>query len=360
MTTMKIRLCLLLVCAAGSLLAQDEIGANSPRIIRYLQSLSDADLGKKLAGVRLPDGSTVLAGHTLLHRIELPSRRAHVYVFRTGSLAIGMPTARTWVEPKGKLLPIPPVARGDQRESAYLDGEVYTYSDVHPGDGVVEIAFPSETWIKSLQERSAAGKWGVETMAEINDPDGYTNVRDEDGKVIATVKAAERFLAVKPFEKATQWEVWLASGVVGLMHESRVRPLPDEPLMRLNFEPCKPEWKRAAAERNAEAIKSHDKPHPDDYYPTLLRASEGDISALSRFFSRKFEDAPADRYVRDAWAVLHLAGDDRFAEMLTQQPPDDIDVGAMLSEEWTTHPISDGKKYLQRHFPRTYEKLYSK
>jgi hypothetical protein len=32
-------------------------------------------------------------------------------------------------------------------------------------------------------------------MAVINDPHGYTNVRDYDGKVIARVKNGERFIA---------------------------------------------------------------------------------------------------------------------------------------------------------------------
>ena len=100
--------------------------------------------------------------------------------------------------------------------------------------------------------------------------------------------------------------------------------------------------------------------HRIDYYPTLLRASEGDMAALSRFFARSFEDAPADQYVRDAWAVLHLVGDAPMAEMLTRQPPKGNDVGAMLGEEWTTAPISDGKQYVKRRFPRIYEALYAK
>ena len=36
-------------------------------------------------------------------------------------------------------------------------------------------------------------------MAVINDPHGYTNVRDYDGKVIAKVKKGERFIAAGPW-----------------------------------------------------------------------------------------------------------------------------------------------------------------
>jgi hypothetical protein len=273
---------------------------------------------------------------------------------------MGMPTARAWVEAKGKPLPIPAIPNGEPREAAYISGEVYTFAEVHPGDGLVELSCPTEAWIKSLQERPATARWGVESMATIEDPDGYANVRDEDGKVIATVKAGERFLAVRPFEKSAQWEVWLPSGVIGLISESRVRLLPEEPLMRLNFASLLAEGRRAAAQREKEALEANEKPHPNDYYPTLLRASEGDIAALSRFFAKNFEDAPAKRYVRDAWAVLHLAGDERFAEMLARQAPKDNDLAAMLSDKSTTAPISDGKQYLERHFPRTFKLLFGR
>jgi hypothetical protein len=279
---------------------------------------------------------------------------------REGTVAMGMPTAHAWIEAGGSLVPVPEIPPGEPREAAYSMNEVFTSSDIHPGDGLVEISCPTEEWTKSLQPRASAAKWGIESMATIEDPDGGTNVRDEDLKVITTVKAGERFLAVKPFENSTHWEVWLPSGIVGLIHDSRIRLLRDEPLMRLNFGPWKAHWIRMRDEREAETLKANNTPHPDVYYPTLLRASEGDVTALSRFFSPSFEDAPAERYVRDAWAVLHLAGDDRFAEMLAKHPPDHNDVGAMLTSEWTTAPISNGRRYLDRHFPNTSRLLFKK
>jgi hypothetical protein len=358
---MKLALLIVFPCVTACLCAQDEPGGETDRrIMQYLNTLTDADLGKKLKGVRLSDGKVALAGHTLLHRIKLTSNRAHVHVLRDGSVAMGMPTAHAWVEPDGTLLALPDIPAGEPRETAYSMGEVFTSADIHPGDGLIEISCPTEEWIKSLQPRTVAAKWGAESMASVEDPDGETNVRDEDGKVITTVKAGERFLAVKPFEKSAHWEAWLPSGVVGLIHETRIRLLRDEPLMKLNFEPWKAHWIQARADRDAEALESNMKPHPDDYYPTLLRASKGDITALSRFFSRRFEDAPGEHYVRDSWAVLHLAGDDRFAEMFTRQAPDNFDVGAMLTAEWTTAPISDGKKYIERHFPQSSKLLFNK
>jgi hypothetical protein len=46
--------------------------------------------------------------------------------------------------------------------------------------------------------------------------------------------------------------------------------------------------------------------------------------------------------------------------MLKRQPPEPNDAPAMLVHEWTTAPISDGKKYLERHFPQTTAALFSK
>ncbi|RBP36900.1 hypothetical protein DES53_11541 [Roseimicrobium gellanilyticum] len=360
---MKLCLFTVLLCVATAPGAEDHFTADDRRIMQYLKSLSDDDLGKKGRGVRLSDDKVVLEGHTLLHRLAVPSHRAHIYVLREGSLAMGMPEAYAWVEPGGKSFPIPDVPAGERGEAAYMQREVYTYADVVPGIGLVEISCPTERWIKSLLPPADAAKWGIESMATIEDPDGYSNVRDEKGDVIATVKAGEKFLAVKPFPASTHWEVWLPDGTTGLIHASRVRLLPQEPLMKMNFTPCVAHWKQAAAQREAEHRAAGLQPHPHDYYPTLLLASTGDIAALSRVFAGQFEDAAEADYQRNAWRVLHLAGDARMAEMLKAQPPqnnDDDNVGAMLTDEWTTAPISDGKKYLERHFPLTYAALFSK
>ena len=358
----KAPLLIALLCVTTGLKAQEDYpdAANDRAVKRYLQSLSAKDLGRKLKGVRLPDGTTALPDHTFLHRIELTSKRAQIYVLREGSLAIGAPMAFAWVAANGKALELPETPTGEPRETAYIGGEVHTYPVIDPGSGLIEISCPTERWIKSLQEPRVAATWGVESMATINDPDGFTNVRDEEGKLIATIKEGERFLAVKPDAKATLREVYLSSGIVGYVHGSRIRLLPEEPIMKLNFEPCKQLWKQSLARREAAAkdADGEEPSHPNAYYPTLLRGSEGDIAGLARFFARKFEDGVENTYVRDAWKLLHLAGDDRFADMLIRQAPELRDVAAMFSDEWTTSPISNGKEYLNRHFPKSYAILF--
>ena len=84
------------------------------------------------------------------------------------------------------------------------------------------------------------------SMAVINDPDGYTNVRDYDGKVIAKVKEGERFIAAKPWNQSddSKWSVCLKSGITGFMDKTRIHLLPDEPLMKLNHDARKKEWRK--------------------------------------------------------------------------------------------------------------------
>ena len=64
-------------------------------------------------------------------------------------------------------------------------------------------------------------------MAVINDPDGYTNVRDDDGKVIAKVKKGERFIAAKPRNHPDdpKWPVCLRGGPGSVAVESRESPV---------------------------------------------------------------------------------------------------------------------------------------
>ena len=92
------------------------------------------------------------------------------------------------------------------------------------------------------------------SMAVISDPDGYTNVRDYDGKVLAKVKKGERFIAAKPWNQSgdSKWSVCLKSGITGFMDKSRIHLLPDEPLMKLNHDARKKEWRKFQSPRIAE------------------------------------------------------------------------------------------------------------
>ena len=205
------------------------------------------------------------------------------------------------------------------------------------------------------------------SMAVINDPDGYTNVRDYDGKVIATVKKGERFIAARPWNRPDdpKWDVCLKSGITGFMDKSRIHLLQDEPLMKLNYDASKKEWRKLQSKRVTEnsEVASQAKGHGTDYYKTLVRASEGNLKALGQFFSlAQFMDgAAAESYFPDAWQLFHVVGDKTFAKFVQGLPlADQVNVRGTLiagpSEEIFANP--GDVDYLHRYFPETTKILF--
>ncbi|HMH43416.1 MAG TPA: delta-60 repeat domain-containing protein, partial [Pyrinomonadaceae bacterium] len=205
------------------------------------------------------------------------------------------------------------------------------------------------------------------SMAVINDPDGYTNVRDYDGKVIAKVKAGERFVAAKPWNRSDdpRWSVCLKSGITGFIDKTRIHLLPDEPLMKLNHDASKKEWRKFQSARDADQgeTASAAKGRGLDYYKVLMAASNGDKKALAQFFSlAEFMDgAAAEGYFPDASAVFHLVGDKTFSNFVRGLPvADQVGVrgtvmGGLSEEEFANRA---DVTYLQRYFPETTKLLF--
>ena len=205
------------------------------------------------------------------------------------------------------------------------------------------------------------------SMAVINDPDGYTNVRDYDGKVIAKVKDGERFIAAKPWNRPndSKWNVRLKSGITGFMDKTRIHLLPGEPLMKLNYDASKKEWRKLQSQKETEdgetALAA--KEHGVNYYKTLVQASEGNAQALARILSlAQFMDgAAAEGYEPEMWELFHVVGDKALAEFVRGLPlADQVGVrgtllGGMSEEEFVNEADMD---YLQRHFPETTKLLF--
>ena len=205
------------------------------------------------------------------------------------------------------------------------------------------------------------------SMAVISDPDGYTNVRDYDGKVLAKVKAGERFIAAKPWNQSgdSKWSVCLKSGITGFMDKSRIHLLPDEPLMKLNHDARKKEWRKLQSLRNAELNEtaSQAKGRGLDYFKVLRAASNGDKKALAQFFSlAEFMDgAAAEGYFPDASAVFHLVGDKMFSNFVRGLPvADQVGVRGTVMGGLSEEEFANGAdvNYLQRYFPETTKLLF--
>ena len=215
------------------------------------------------------------------------------------------------------------------------------------------------------------------SMAVINDPNGYTNVRDYDGKVIAKVKNGERFIALKPWTRPDdpKWPVCLRGGpgsvssaksrVTGFMDKARIHLLPDEPLMKLNYDASKKEWRKLQSQKATEndETASAAREHDVDYYKTLVRASEGNPQSLSRILSlAQFMDGAAEEgYDPDMWALFHVVGDKTLAKFVRGLSlADQVGVRGTLIAGLFEEEFANGAgvNYLQRYFPETTKILF--
>ncbi len=149
------------------------------------------------------------------------------------------------------------------------------------------------------------------------------------------------------------------------MDKTRIHLLPDEPLMKLNHDARKNEWRKLQSLRNAELNEtaSQAKGRGLDYFKVLSAARNGDKKALAKFFSlAEFMDgAAAEGYFPDASALFHLVGDKTFSNFVRGLPlADQVGVrgtliGGMSEEEFANGADVD---YLQRYCPETTKLLF--
>jgi hypothetical protein len=127
---------------------EEQLALDNPRVIKYLQSLNASDSGKKLKGIRLSDGSISLKNYVFIETINSAKNKFNVYVFRYNRRKI----AYAWVESDGKSLPIPSCPSNYEEEGQYvLSGDIYTWTDIQPGDGVVIIECVTDKWINEIK-----------------------------------------------------------------------------------------------------------------------------------------------------------------------------------------------------------------
>jgi hypothetical protein len=121
---------------------------------------------------------------------------------------------------------------------------------------------------------------------------------------------------------AGDWEVYLRSGIIGIIPRNKIRVLPDEPLMKLNFAGCKEKWRKWQFDTGTlSEVASAAKERGINYYKILARASDGDLKAMAEFFSfsRFMDGGAAEEYYPDTFVLLHVVGDDTFAKFLSGQ-----------------------------------------
>jgi hypothetical protein len=200
-----------------------------------------------------------------------------------------------------------------------------------------------------------------ESMATLADGQGPVEIFN-NGEVVGTVKAGEHFL-VMPI--LSGWNVYLKSGFDGFIDKVQLRLLPDEPLMKLNYAGQKKRWQnlQSAPDSKMSDTASSAKGRGVNYFKTLVQASDGNMKAMARFFSLSsfMDGAAAEGYYPDHWVLLHVAGDETFANSLRHQPATLREkIGGTLSSPYDTEPISNPKPYLKQYFPKSYQILFGK
>lgn len=198
-----------------------------------------------------------------------------------------------------------------------------------------------------------------ECMATLKDPHGSVTVPCDRGGT-AKLKADEHFLAERGLYG---WSVYLKSGCNGFIGKAELQLLPNEPLMKLNYNQEKKLWQKlqSAPASDLGETGSSAKARGFNYFKILSAASNGDLKAMAKFFSlaRFMDGGAAEGYYGNEWELFHVAGDEAFARFLVTQPAKvRARIGATLTSPGDTEPISKPKPYIRRYFPNSYEILF--
>jgi hypothetical protein len=199
-----------------------------------------------------------------------------------------------------------------------------------------------------------------ECMATLTDPHGSVIVR-RYGKVVANLKGGEHFLVKRMTDG---WDVYLKSGCDGFIEKADLQLLPNEPLMKLNYDQQKKLWqeRQSAPDSKLGEAGSQFKGRGLNYFKILTAASNGDERAMARFFAecRGTDGAGAEECYGHEWELFHVVGDEAFARFLVTQPAKVRgEIGLTLSSPGDTEPISQPKPYIKRYFPKSYKLLFA-
>jgi hypothetical protein len=202
-----------------------------------------------------------------------------------------------------------------------------------------------------------------ECMATLKDPHGSVEVSC-DGGTKATLKGGEHFLAER-LPEANGWNVYLKSGCDGFIEKKvELQLLPNEPLMKLNFNQERNQWQKRQSARGDQLGEAGVafKGLGLNYFKILTAASNGDQKAMARFYSvcgREMDGAAAEDCFGRGWQLFHVIGDETFAKFLSGQPAEMRKRVAEILSSGDQDPISKPKPYIKRYFPKSYKLLFA-
>jgi len=182
-----------------------------------------------------------------------------------------------------------------------------------------------------------------------------------DGGTKATLKGGEHFLA-EP--RPAGWNVYLKSGCGGFIGKAKLQLLPNEPLMKLNFDREKKSWRKLQSARDDQLGEASFvfKGLGLNYFKILTAASNGDENAMALFYlacGGATDGAAAEDCFGRGWELFHVIGDETFAKFVTGQGAKMRNRLAEILSSGDQEPISKPKPYIKRYFPKTYELLFA-
>jgi hypothetical protein len=196
-------------------------------------------------------------------------------------------------------------------------------------------------------------------MATLKDPHASLDLSC-DGDTKATLKAGEHFLVER---MPNGWSVYLKSGCQGFIEKAGLQLLPNEPLMKLNFDHERKLWQKlqSAADSNLGEAGTAFKGRGLNYFEILTAASNGDQNAMARFYSvcgGEMDGAAAEDCFGRGWQLFHVIGDETFAKFLSGQSAKIRERIAAILSSGDQDPISKPKPYIKRYFPKSYKLLF--
>ena len=109
------------------------------RVIKYISTLSRKSVGKRIDGVTLQDGTKRLKNHRFLGRAANLKRGQRVYLFESN----GKRLAYMWVESGGQKIAL---SECESEHEVLSPPNVFTFTEVSAGDGVVISHCPAPAW----------------------------------------------------------------------------------------------------------------------------------------------------------------------------------------------------------------------
>jgi len=132
-------------------------------------------------------------------------------------------TKSKWINARNEIFSTCKGNIDDENRSCRLKGQKYLVSIVYKNNSWIVSSMQkigSNTTLNNIQEKK---------VATINDPDGYTNVREAmntNSKIVAKIYEGERF-DTYPSSESNWWLIKTKKGIKGYIHKSRIKIISD-------------------------------------------------------------------------------------------------------------------------------------